>query len=138
MILSKTNNNKGADQSVQMHRLVCTFVVRKLQRQMAQMYNSFYIPGKSMTITRTGQPFHLDWLKVFDVVKELPVTYSLIIGSQAMYTDILQKHYMTATHYNVDVPKTTIITENVNEIYFTITCSYSIGLSSTYRTSYKI
>ena len=102
------------------------------------MYYSFYIPGKSMTITRTGQSFHLDWLEVFDIVKELPVTYSLIIGSQAMYTDILQKHHLTATHYNVDVPKTTIITENVNEIYFTITCSYSIGLSSTYRTSYKI
>ena len=33
MILSKKANNKGDDQSARMRRLVCTFVVRKPQRQ---------------------------------------------------------------------------------------------------------
>ena len=33
MILSNKRNNKGADHTAQMRRLVCVFVVLKLQRQ---------------------------------------------------------------------------------------------------------
>ena len=33
IILSKKANNKGADQSARMHRLICAFVVRKARRQ---------------------------------------------------------------------------------------------------------
>ena len=91
-----------------------------------------------MKITRTGQSFHLDWHTVFDIVEELPVTFRLIIGSQAMYTDILEKQFLTTTQYDVEIPKSTVVTQSVTEIYFTLYCSYPTGLYSAYRTSYHM
>ena len=116
--------------------LGCRIVPRIKKTVLIEPYYIFL--GKSMRITRNEQSFQVDWQEVFDIGEENQVTFSLFVGSTAMYTDILEKHYVEYTHYTVGIPGYTVLTERVHEIYFTVKCIYPNGLFSTYSTSYKI
>ncbi|XP_060558764.1 uncharacterized protein LOC132719043 [Ruditapes philippinarum] len=96
------------------------------------------VTGFSANFTRQGEKLHLSWADVFDTVPGIPFSFSLTIGTRKGYTDILDINYIGDDNIDVSIPKSTIITPTVKEVFLSIDCIYETGLQATYNTSYKL
>ena len=102
-----------------------------------KIYHSL-LKGYAMQVTRHDEKLHLNWAAVFEIIPDVPASYSLAIGTRRGYTDILDIHYVSAVDMDVSVPESTIITPIVKEIFIMIDCIYVTGLRASYVTSYKL
>ena len=75
---------------------------------------------------------------MFEVHPEIPTTFDLIVGSEDGYGDIVEQLGMTSYTHTFPVPKTSIITENIQELFITVTAMYTTGMKSAYKTTYKL
>jgi hypothetical protein len=98
----------------------------------------FVFPGLTAKFTRQGQQLHLSWTNVFDAIDDVPFTFSLTIGTMKGYTDILDINYISDDNIDVPIPRSTIITPIVKEVFVSIDCIYETGLRATYSTIYKL
>ncbi|XP_053381647.1 uncharacterized protein LOC123555884 isoform X2 [Mercenaria mercenaria] len=96
------------------------------------------LTGKPISVTGTNQRLLLDWSDVFRLSDGISVTYDVMIGSKLGFSDILELKSIEVNQYDVTVPKTTIITPNVQELFISISCTYSTGLFTQYKFSYKL
>ncbi|XP_052788827.1 uncharacterized protein LOC128223594 [Mya arenaria] len=92
------------------------------------------LSGTPMLISQKGNIIHIDWEQAFDTLPEIPVVYSLVVGSKDGFTDILDLSYYTGHTYDVVAPSYTIISPKISELFFTITCSYPTDKVSFERT----
>ncbi|WAR31809.1 hypothetical protein MAR_034351 [Mya arenaria] len=53
------------------------------------------LSGTPMLISQKGNIIHIDWEQAFDTLPEIPVVYSLVVGSKDGFTDILDLSYYT-------------------------------------------
>lgn len=96
------------------------------------------LTGKPVAVSRNGRTFRFDWSEVFYLQDVLTETYDVSIGSKQGYTDILQLQRISVNVYDVIVPTATIISQNVQEMFIAITCTYSTGIYTVYQSTYKI
>ncbi|XP_052249682.1 uncharacterized protein LOC127857316 [Dreissena polymorpha] len=93
------------------------------------------LTGLPLKISAANQTLHFEWTDVF-----LPLNsthyYSLVIGSQDGFNDIADVQYTRDQVYDVIVPESTYVTNDVNELFIYVSCTYNTGLFSTYRMSY--
>ena len=75
---------------------------------------------------------------MFEDNTQIPTTYNLIVGSQDGYGDIVEELGMTSVSHSFHVPITSIITEDIQELFITVTAVYATGMKSEYKTSYKL
>ena len=99
---------------------------------------SFLVSGHEAQVTYNGQTANVDWKNVFEVNAEIPTTFDLIVGSEEGYSDIVEKQGMAISTHTFLVPKTSIITENIQELFITVTSVNPTGLKSAYKTTYKL
>ena len=64
--------------------------------------------------------------------------FDLIVGSEEGYGDMVEKRGITSFTYTFLVPKTSVITDNIQAMFITVTSVYSTGMKSTYKTTYKL
>ncbi|XP_052790278.1 uncharacterized protein LOC128224473 isoform X2 [Mya arenaria] len=96
------------------------------------------LSGIPMLVTRNEHIIHIDWGQAFDTLPEIPVVYSLVVGSKEEFTDVLDISYYTGHTYDIVAPSSTLISPNIKELFFTITCVYPTGISSVYRTIFTM
>ena len=89
-------------------------------------------------VTNNGQSASVVWENVFEVNPKVPTTFDLIVGSEDGYGDIVDKLGMTSYIHTFPVPKSSFITENIQELFITVTAVYATGMKSVYKTSYKL
>ncbi|WAR31807.1 hypothetical protein MAR_034349, partial [Mya arenaria] len=96
------------------------------------------LSGSPMLTSRNKHLIHIDWEQAFDTLPEIPVLYSLVVGSKEGFTDILDISYYTGHTYDIVAPSSTLISPKISELFFTITCAYPTGISSVYRTIFTM
>ncbi|XP_052789886.1 uncharacterized protein LOC128224179 [Mya arenaria] len=96
------------------------------------------LSGSPMFVTRNEHLIHIDWEQAFDTLPEIPVVYSLVVGSREGFTDILDIAYYSGHTYDIVAPSSTLISPKITELFFTITCTYPTGMSSVYRTIFTL
>ena len=97
-----------------------------------------YCLGNAIVTTRDGQTLRLDWGGVFNLLPDVPVAYSVVVGTLDGYTDVLDLSYTSGHTHHVIIPTETLITTNPTELFIKVTCIDLIGLSTVYETSYKL
>ena len=90
-----------------------------------------------MAITYIQRVVTIDWIHIFEVNPAIPVTFDLTVGSVPGFADIADIRSVSDYTFTFRVPTTSILTPFINEIFFTVTCSYATGLRASYKTSYK-
>lgn len=96
------------------------------------------LSGKDVQITKNGNRIELNWLDVFSLVSGVPMYYSLVVGTRRGYTDVADLRLMQAHTYDVNVPESTIISQNVAELFISISCIYTTGRFSVYETIHTL
>ncbi|WAR31701.1 hypothetical protein MAR_034243 [Mya arenaria] len=96
------------------------------------------LSGSPMLASRNEHLIHIDWEQAFDTLPEIPVVFSLVVGSKEGFTDILDISYYTGHTYDIVAPSSTLISPKISELFFTITCAYPTGISSVYRTIFTM
>ncbi|WAR31796.1 hypothetical protein MAR_034338, partial [Mya arenaria] len=96
------------------------------------------LSGIPMLASRNEHIIHIDWEQAFETLPEIPVVYSLVVGSKEGFTDILDISYYTGHTYDIVAPSSTLISPKITELFFTITCAYPTGISSVYRTIFTV
>jgi len=94
--------------------------------------------GNAVSTTRDGQTLRLDWGGVFNHLPDVPVAYSVVVGTLDGSTDVLDLSYTSGFSHVVTVPMTTLLTPNPTELFIKITCTDGTGLATVYATTYKI
>lgn len=98
----------------------------------------FPISGRSIVISRQANALHLDWREVFRTEQDVPLSYSVMIGTRPGYTDILDLSYTKAHSFDLIIPESTIITPNLKELCIRVICVYATGLRNEYATTFVI
>ena len=75
---------------------------------------------------------------MFEVNPELPTAFDLIVGSENGYGDIVDKRGMASFTHTFPVPKSSFVTENIQELFITVIAVYTTGIKSAYKTTYKL
>ncbi|XP_069134691.1 uncharacterized protein [Argopecten irradians] len=85
------------------------------------------LTGKFPRITRTGKTLDVSWNDVFFVRHELQPSYSVTLGSEEGFIDIISRKHLQDQRYVVDVSYTG------NDVFTIITCTYITGTSNVFR-----
>ena len=80
----------------------------------------------------------LDWSGVVNLNKHANVSYILVIGTKNGYTDVIDNLHTTDTSFSFTIPGSTLVSPRIAEIFLELTCVYATGISTVYRTSYKL
>ena len=94
--------------------------------------------GQPIAATTNGRTVTLDWTNVFTTNPEVPILYDLAVGSAQGFVDIADEHSLTTSSHSFHVPKDTVLTQNINELFISVTSVYSTGLETVYSTTYKL
>ncbi|WAR31817.1 hypothetical protein MAR_034359 [Mya arenaria] len=97
-----------------------------------------HLEGSPMFVTRNEHLIHIDGEQAFDTLPEIPVVYSLVVGSREGFTDILDINYYTGNTYDIVASSSTLISPKITELFFTITCTYPTRMSSVYKTIFTL
>jgi hypothetical protein len=80
----------------------------------------------------------IDWSGLFRSTDGLEATFDVLVGTRLGYADVIELKKIYVTRHIINVPRSTIITPNVSELFIAITCTYNTGLYTMYITSYII
>ena len=94
--------------------------------------------GNAIVTTRDGQKLTLDWGGVINHLPDVPVAYSVVVGTLDGYTDVLDLSYTSGHTHDVIVPTETLLTPNPTELFVKVTCTDVTGLSTLFETTYKL
>jgi len=94
--------------------------------------------GIAIATTRVGQTLKLDWGDAFHLTQDVPVAYSVVIGTLNGYSDVLDLDYTSGHEYDVSIPSETLMTANPTELFIKIKCIDVTGLSTVLETVYKL
>jgi len=94
--------------------------------------------GNAIVTTRDGQTLGLDWGSVFNHLPDVPVAYSVVVGTLDGYTDVLDISYTSGHTHDVIVPTETLLTPNPTELFIKVRCTAVTGLSTVYETTFKL
>jgi len=94
--------------------------------------------GNAIVTTRDRQTLTLDWSGVFNHLPDVPVAYSVVVGTLDGYTDVLDLSYTSGHMRDVIIPTDTLLTLNPTELFIKVTCTDITGLSTMYETTYKL
>jgi len=94
--------------------------------------------GNAVVTTRDGQTLKLDWGGVFNHLPDVPLAYSVVVGTLDGYTDVLDLSYTSGHTHDVIVPTETLLTPNPTKLFIKVRCTDVIGLSTVYETTYTI
>jgi len=94
--------------------------------------------GNAIVTSRDGQTLRLDWGGVFNHLPDVPVAYSVVVGTLDGYTDVLDLSYTSGHTHHVIIPTVTLLTSNPTELFIQVTCTDVTGLSTVYKTSYTV
>ena len=94
--------------------------------------------GDTIQMTVSDRTMMLDWSTVFNLNKFANASYILVTGTQNGYTDVIDNLHTTDTSFSFTIPGSTLVNPRITEIFLELTCSYATGMSSVYRTNYKL
>lgn len=94
--------------------------------------------GESVAIERNNQKLKIDWSRVFVLDGSFHATYDVTIGSWLGFSDISELRQVDSSFYELTLPRSTLVTPTINEIFVSITCKYAHGLYNVYNTNYKL
>jgi len=94
--------------------------------------------GNAVVTTRDGQTLRLDWKGVFNYLPNVPVAYSVVVGTFDGYTDVLDISYTSGHTHDIIVPTETLLTPNPSKLFIKITCTEVTGLATVYATTYTL
>ncbi|KAL4219902.1 hypothetical protein ACF0H5_020314 [Mactra antiquata] len=96
------------------------------------------LSGEPVLLYRDGQRINIDWSNAFNLIDDLGATFDVAVGTRPGFTDILELNRVELDKYTFEMPNSTIITPDISELFFTITCTYSTGSYSVYKSNYKM
>ncbi|XP_053381645.1 uncharacterized protein LOC123528459 [Mercenaria mercenaria] len=94
--------------------------------------------GNSVTFVKKDENLKIDWSKVFRLDGNIDVTYDVTIGTRFGFSDVLELRNTDNSHCEILIPLSTIVTPKINELFVSVTCTYSTGLSNVFNTNFKI
>jgi len=96
------------------------------------------LTGNAVVTTRDGQTLRLDWGGVFNHLPDVPVAYSVVVGTLDGYTDVLDLSFTSGHTHDVIVPTETLLTPNPTNLFIKVTCTDINGLATVYATTYTL
>ena len=86
----------------------------------------------------SGSNVQLDWTNVYDIPKTTVVTFTLNAGTNDGYNDVISDHHTSDIVYSFVMPGSTLLSPSIAEVLVTLRAEYATGMSTVYRTRYKL
>ena len=91
-----------------------------------------------MDISRSERSVDLNWEHVFTASPNIPVFFDVTVGSTQGSADIVDNKAVSSHFLSFSTPESTFDIDAIKELFISVKCVYSTGLSTTYKTSYKL
>lgn len=93
--------------------------------------------GKPVLIITSERNLQLNWQHVFATNKMIPIHYYITVGSTDGLCDITEGLSLTDTTRTFRIPQSTLVSENIQEVYISISAVYFTGMRTNYKTTFK-
>ena len=94
--------------------------------------------GQPLNMSISGRNIDLNWAPVFSNDHDMTTVFDVTIGSTKGSADIIDKRNLETSQMSVSVPKSNVGSENIQELFISVSCWHSTGLKTTYKTNFKL